>query len=63
MGVTPAERHEALARIARERGLPPPPRRPVAGECCERGCDPCVWDYYERALARWIARHDLAPET
>lgn len=33
--------------------LPPPPARPVPGECCEGGCDLCVWVYYERAHERW----------
>ena len=33
--------------------LPPPPARPVPGECCEGGCDVCVWVYYERAYERW----------
>ncbi|MGH9960450.1 MAG: oxidoreductase-like domain-containing protein [Pyrinomonadaceae bacterium] len=33
--------------------LPPPPTRPVPGECCEGGCDLCVWVYYERACERW----------
>jgi hypothetical protein len=33
--------------------LPPPPRRPADYECCRRGCCPCIFDYYERALTRW----------
>jgi hypothetical protein len=57
---TSGERHAELARIACERDLPEPPSRPVAGGCCERGCDPCIWDYYERALARWLERHGVA---
>jgi hypothetical protein len=47
---TPLEEHERLRALASEQKLP---YRPVVGECCGRGCDPCVWDYYERALARW----------
>ncbi|MGH8589903.1 MAG: oxidoreductase-like domain-containing protein [Gammaproteobacteria bacterium] len=34
--------------------FPPPPARPAPGECCEGGCDLCVWVYYERAHERWI---------
>ena len=37
---------------------------PVPGECCERGCERCVWDYYRLAQARyaeadaaWQAQH------
>ncbi|ACG76441.1 hypothetical protein PHZ_c0027 [Phenylobacterium zucineum HLK1] len=36
--------------------MPAPPRRPTREECCGRGCDPCILDYYERALERWEAR-------
>ena len=35
----------------------PPPRMPQPGECCERGCDPCVWDWYREALKSWKADH------
>ncbi|MGH8498930.1 MAG: oxidoreductase-like domain-containing protein [Methylococcales bacterium] len=36
--------------------LPPRPIQPVPGECCERGCENCVWVHYERALKRWEDR-------
>jgi hypothetical protein len=36
--------------------LPPKPTPPEPYECCERGCDPCVHDYYARSLARWEKR-------
>ena len=32
---------------------PVPPQPPVPGECCERGCERCVWDYYRLAQARY----------
>jgi hypothetical protein len=44
---------------------PPPlqPRRPEPQECCDSGCDPCVFDLYaqameeyEAALAAWERR-------
>ncbi|MCE7031210.1 oxidoreductase-like domain-containing protein [Lysobacter sp. GX 14042] len=45
----------------------PPPRKPEAplpSECCESGCDPCVYDtyadeleWYRKALAAWRERH------
>jgi hypothetical protein len=44
---------------------PPPlePRRPESQECCDSGCDPCVFDLYaqameeyEAALAAWKLR-------
>lgn len=42
---------------------PEPPREPESWECCQSGCDPCVFDRYwealeryEQALARWELR-------
>jgi hypothetical protein len=42
---------------------PEPPREPEPGECCQSGCDPCVFDRYwdaldryERALREWTLR-------
>ncbi|MEO8170726.1 MAG: oxidoreductase-like domain-containing protein [Oxalobacteraceae bacterium] len=32
------------------------PTMPVDGECCESGCDPCVWDTYYAALRAWEAQ-------
>lgn len=46
---------------------PEPPREPETWECCQSGCDPCVYDRYwealdryERALEAWQARHGKA---
>jgi hypothetical protein len=36
--------------------LPAIPTRPHDDECCRRGCDPCIFDYYESALERWMER-------
>ncbi|WP_205854070.1 oxidoreductase-like domain-containing protein [Phenylobacterium kunshanense] len=33
--------------------LPPPPDRPEDYMCCQRGCCPCIFDYYEDAMDRW----------
>ncbi|MDR5838642.1 oxidoreductase-like domain-containing protein [Caballeronia sp. LZ034LL] len=45
---------------------PTPPECPLPGDCCQSGCDPCVFDLYDEALARyrtelaaWEARHRL----
>jgi hypothetical protein len=32
---------------------PRPPEEPHPLECCNRGCCPCIFDYYRDALARW----------
>mgnify|MGYP000667797896 CR=1 FL=1 len=51
---------------------PPPekPRAPAPHECCDSGCDPCVFDLYANAmeayeadLAAWKARRRLAQES
>ena len=46
---------------------PQPPAKPAAAECCESGCERCVFDVYaeemERyraALAEWRERRDEA---
>ena len=31
------------------------PQPPVEGECCGRGCEYCVWVYYDQALRRYEA--------
>jgi hypothetical protein len=45
---------------------PPPvaPEKPLPSDCCEGGCDRCVFDryaealaHYEARLAAWRARH------
>ena len=34
---------------------PLPPKPPVEDECCGRGCEYCVWVYYDQALRRYEA--------
>ena len=33
--------------------LPPRPQAPHHGECCGRGCEHCVYVYFEEAVRRW----------
>ena len=34
---------------------PRPPMKPDPQECCNRGCCPCIFDYYWDAMERWEA--------
>ena len=46
--------------------LPQPPNKPEDYSCCQRGCSPCIFDYYWDALARWdekIRELGLDPDT
>lgn len=36
--------------------LPPRPQAPHHSECCGRGCEHCVYIYYEEAIRRWEER-------
>ncbi|QLQ30430.1 MAG: hypothetical protein HZT40_01025 [Candidatus Thiothrix singaporensis] len=29
------------------------PEPPADNECCDSGCDPCVWDIYRKELEKW----------
>jgi hypothetical protein len=44
--------------------MPRPPEAPLPSDCCDSGCDPCVYDLYNEALqqyrerlAQWRQRH------
>ncbi|SAK91924.1 hypothetical protein AWB82_06541 [Caballeronia glebae] len=32
---------------------PTPPERPLPEECCQSGCNPCIFDLYRQALERY----------
>ena len=38
--------------------IPPPPEEPLPSDCCERGCELCVFVVYYLALEEW--RRNLA---
>ena len=39
--------------FARHVVLPEPPEEPLPENCCERGCDRCVYTVYYEALDAW----------
>lgn len=42
--------------------FPPRPLEPSPDECCGRGCERCVYTYYEEAVIRWETRVALLRE-
>jgi hypothetical protein len=40
-----------------------PPEPPVEGSCCGRGCEWCVWVYYDQALRRYEAARAQGQES
>ena len=42
--------------MAADPQLPKPPAPPDPQSCCQRGCTPCIFDYYDTALERWEGR-------
>jgi len=41
---------------------PVKPQAPEHGECCGNGCERCVYDLYDEALAQWQARQRATPD-
>lgn len=47
---------------------PRPPEKPLPADCCESGCEVCVFERYvqqlaayRKALQDWLRRHPEAP--
>ncbi|HYL25776.1 MAG TPA: oxidoreductase-like domain-containing protein [Burkholderiales bacterium] len=39
--------------FARHAAIPDPPEEPLPADCCERGCDRCVFTVYYEAIDAW----------
>lgn len=39
--------------FARQAAIPEPPEEPLPADCCERGCDRCVFTVYYEAIDAW----------
>jgi hypothetical protein len=65
MSQLPSSLSEARALIsnirarafARHAAIADPPEEPLRGDCCERGCDRCVFTVYYEAIDAW--RRDI----
>jgi hypothetical protein len=49
-GIVSTLRARAFARHA---VIPEPPEEPLPENCCERGCDRCVFTVYYEAIDEW----------
>lgn len=38
------------------------PTPPGDYDCCESGCEPCVWDIYQAEMTQWRAAQANNPE-
>jgi len=53
-------------RFAEQSGAPPtvhPPAEPGPEDCCNSGCERCVWTQYHEAVAEFTARNSSGPDT
>lgn len=64
MPISPDSRQAQAGPVEATDPRPVPPEPPLPSDCCESGCDPCVYDsysealqYYRDQLAQWLARH------
>lgn len=37
-------------------GLPLPPSKPLDSECCDKGCEPCIFDWYDQKILLWCKK-------
>nr|XP_009590096.1 uncharacterized protein LOC104087368 [Nicotiana tomentosiformis] len=42
--------------------IPPPPEKPLPGDCCGNGCVPCVWDMYYEELEEYNKLYKSNPD-
>jgi hypothetical protein len=48
--------HHPATPVTEADPRPQPPREPEAWECCQSGCEPCIYDLYWDALSRYEER-------
>jgi hypothetical protein len=47
------KKNSARPESANDDSPPARPERPSIDECCNSGCNPCIFDLYEEALERY----------
>ncbi|VFQ75474.1 unnamed protein product [Cuscuta campestris] len=45
------------------KSIPPPPEKPLPGDCCGSGCVRCVWDVYYEELEEYNKSHKNSPDS
>lgn len=45
------------------RNIPPPPEKPLPGDCCGSGCVRCVWDVYYEELEEYNKLYKSSPDS
>ncbi|WP_322045974.1 oxidoreductase-like domain-containing protein [Paraburkholderia sp. J67] len=45
----------SLPPLSEDDPRPLPPERPDDDACCQSGCDPCIFDFYNDELQKWRA--------
>mmetsp|Transcript_12757 Transcript_12757/g.35869 ORF Transcript_12757/g.35869 Transcript_12757/m.35869 type:complete len:121 (+) Transcript_12757:127-489(+) len=67
--LTPLGVPPAVVEAAKDDKAPPPtsvyadlePQEPGPEDCCQSGCQNCVWDIYREQHNAWLARHGKPP--
>jgi hypothetical protein len=52
-GAVSANKDFYVSQNSLEDSRPVPPERPGDNECCQSGCDPCVFDFYASEMDRY----------
>eukprot|EP01018_Ginkgo_biloba_P026069 Gb_09328 [translate_table: standard] len=51
------DKQKEIERLVMEK-IGPPPEKPLPGDCCGNGCEPCVWDTYFDELQLYNQQKD-----
>nr|XP_016461458.1 PREDICTED: uncharacterized protein LOC107784789 [Nicotiana tabacum] len=55
---TESEKNQEKSKVT----IPPPPEKPLPGDCCGNGCVPCVWDTYYEELEEYNKLYKSNPD-
>ncbi|KAK4346894.1 hypothetical protein RND71_033233 [Anisodus tanguticus] len=53
-----AEKNQEKSKVT----IPPPPEKPLPGDCCGSGCVRCVWDMYYEELEEYNQLYKTNPD-